>query len=106
MTHNEWQVRVRNARWRLEDTQRARTLWTWVTILGMVLIFCLGFLGVTMNAMWFVPLVVCLTVGVPYFGWVVSEEMPWYSVREAERNIVRVLDAYAYAELRGEVNGE
>lgn len=103
MTRNEWQQRIRNANWRVEDAIRTRRLWTSVIILSMLLLFSLAFLGATMHPMWFVPLVVCATVGVPYLGWVVSEEMPWYSVRQAQRNLVRVMDNYAYAELRGEV---
>lgn len=103
MTRQDWERKVRQAQWRAENAVRARRLWTWVIILTMLLIFSLAFLGVTMNAAWFVPLVTCLSVGVPYLGWLISEEMPWYSVREAQRRLVDVIDAYAYAELRGEV---
>lgn len=106
MTRQDWERKVRQAQWRVEDSVRTRRLWTSVIILSLILLFSLAFLGATMNPLWFVPLVVCVLVGVPYLGLVVSEEMPWYSVRESQQRLVDVIDAYAYAELRGEVNDE
>lgn len=103
MKRQDWQRKVRQAQWRAEDAVRTRRLWVWVIILGAIFLFSLGFLAVTMSPYLFVPLVSLTLVGVPYLGWMIAEEMPWYSVREAQRRLVDVIDAYAYAELRGEV---
>lgn len=103
MTRREWERKLRGARWRLQDTVRARRMWTAVIILTMLLLFLLAFLGVTMDPLWFALLAPALLAGVPWLGWVVSEEEPWYSVIRAQRDIVRIMDDYAYAELRGEV---
>lgn len=104
MTDYDWQLKIRNAKWALEDALRARRMWTLVIILGMILIGALYFLGACYAPMWFVPAIMGTVVGVPFVGHNVSEEMPWYTVHEARRNVTRWQDEYAYAVLRGGID--